>query len=307
MLVMRTADVPIPVAPVEVKDVPFRINRRTVRADRTAAPARTPLQARASFSFAPKDSVRDVLDSSNRCSVERFAFGVWQLVDRLRTIPTMVSRRFISKNPRRVGEPSAQGRKDRLRLCGGRRLDDSCSQERGRGSKKKGISPEQSLEKQALGRSRGGFSTKIHVLCEGAGLPICVVVTPGQTHEATMLEPLLDGVKIGGKPGPPRTRFDVVAGDKGYDGEDQRQAIRDRGAEPLIPHRKKKDGMYPERAAGFDNKQYKRRNVVERLIGRLKEFRRIATRYDKLAESFRAFVIVGFIRIWTQYLLLDTP
>ena len=137
-------------------------------------------------------------------------------------------------------------------------------------------------------------------------MPICVQVTPGQTHEATMLKTLLDGVKIRGKPGPPRTRFDVVAGAKGYDGEEQREAIRERGAEPLIPHRKKRDGTYPERAARFDKEQYKRRNVVERLIGRLKEYRRIATRYDKLAESFRAFVLIGFIRIWTQNLLLDT-
>ena len=138
-------------------------------------------------------------------------------------------------------------------------------------------------------------------------MPICVQVTPGQTHEATMLEPLLDGVKIGGKTGPPRTRFGVVAGDKGYDGEHQREAIRQRGAKPLIAHRKKRDGTYPHQAARFDKEQYKRRNVVERLIGRLKEFRRVATRYDKLADSFRTFVIIGFIRIWTQCLLLDTP
>ena len=60
-----------------------------------------------------------------------------------------------------------------------------------------------------------------------------------------------------------------------------------------------------ERAAGFDKQRYKQRNVVERLIGRLKECRRIATRYDKLAVSFRAFVLLGFIKIWTQHLLLD--
>ncbi len=136
-------------------------------------------------------------------------------------------------------------------------------------------------------------------------MPITVVVTPGQTHEAQTLEPLLDQVSIGGKPGPPRTRFQTVAGDKGYDGEEQRQAVRDRGCEPLIPTRKRCDGTYPERAAGFDKQRYKQRNVVERLIGRLKECRRIATRYDKLAVSFRAFVLLGFIKIWTQHLLLD--
>lgn len=120
-----------------------------------------------------------------------------------------------------------------------------------------------------------------------------------------MLKPLLDDVSIGGKPGAPRRRFDVVAGDKGYDGASQRVAIRQRGSTPLIPHRKRKDGSYPDRAEGFDQQKYKKRNVVERLIGKLKEFRRIATRYDKLAESFRCFVIIGFIRIWTKDLLLD--
>ena len=158
---------------------------------------------------------------------------------------------------------------------------------------------------QALGRSRGGFSTKIHVLCEGAGLPISVLLTPGEAHEATMLEPLLSTVKIGGKPGAPRRRFETVSGDKGYDGTPQRAAIRQHGSAPLIPHRKRPDGSYPEQHEDFDKQQYKRRNVVERLIGKLKEYRRIATRYDKLAESFRCFVIIGFIRIWTKNLLLD--
>ena len=164
---------------------------------------------------------------------------------------------------------------------------------------------EESLKKQALGRSRGGLSTKIHLLCEGAGLPIAVEVTPGQTHEATLLEPLLAAVAIGGKPGAPRKRFETVSGDKGYDGAGLRETIRSHGSEPLIPHRKRPDGSYPEQAQGFDKERYKRRNVVERLIGKLKEYRRVATRYDKLAESFRCFVLIAFIRIWLKCLLLD--
>lgn len=173
------------------------------------------------------------------------------------------------------------------------------------GSLKKGADAQESLKTQALGRSRGGFSTKIHVLCEGAGLPISVLLTPGEAHESTMLEPLLSSVKIGGKPGAPRQRFDVVSGDKGYDGAAQRATVRQHGSIPLIPHRKLPDGSYPEQAEGFDKELYKKRNIVERLIGKLKEYRRIATRYDKLAESFRCFVIIGFIRIWTKELLLD--
>lgn len=132
-----------------------------------------------------------------------------------------------------------------------------------------------------------------------------MLVTPGEAHEAIMLEPLLSAVKIGGKPGRPRTRFETVSGDKGYDGAAQRATIGKHGATPLVPHRKRSDGSYPEQAEGFDKELYKRRNVVERLIGKLKEYRRIATRYDKLAESFRCFVLIGFIRIWTKSLLLD--
>ena len=170
---------------------------------------------------------------------------------------------------------------------------------------KKGADAQESLKTQALGRSRGGFSTKIHVLCEGAGLPISVLLTPGQAHESTMLEPLLSSVKIRGKPGAPRQCFDVVSGDKGYDGAAQRATVRGYGSTPLIPHRKRPDGSYSEQDEEFDKELYKKRNVVERLIGKLKEFRRIATRYDKLAESFRCFVIIGFIRIWVKELLLD--
>lgn len=118
-----------------------------------------------------------------------------------------------------------------------------------------------------------------------------------------MLEPLLDEVAVAGKPGRPRKRFGTVAGDKGYDGKRSRSAIRSRGGEPLIPRRKNADGQYPADAVGFDKERYRQRNVVERLFGRLKEHRRVATRYDKLADSFRAFVVLGCVRIWAENLL----
>ncbi len=141
------------------------------------------------------------------------------------------------------------------------------------------------------------------MLCEGRGLPIAVAITPGQQHESTVVEPLLDEVSIAGKRGRPRKRFTTVAGDKGYDIPRVRQAIEQRGSAALIPHKRLRDESYPSGSEGFDKVQYKRRNVVERLIGRLKECRHLATRYDKLAESFRAFVLLGFIRIWLKDLL----
>jgi transposase len=132
-------------------------------------------------------------------------------------------------------------------------------------------------------------------------------VTPGQQHESTQAAKLLNGVAVRGKPGPPRTRFGQVAGDKAYDSAPIRTDIRSRGSEPVIPHRKRPDGSYPPSAEGFDKCAYRRRNVIERLNSRLKEFRRIATRYDKLLESFKAFVLLGFIMIWLKDLFPYTP
>jgi transposase len=171
--------------------------------------------------------------------------------------------------------------------------------------KKEDETPEESRQRQALGVSRGGLSTKIHVLCEGAGKPMAVTLTPGQAHEATQAAALLDQVKVKGKPGRPRQRFEAVAGDKGYDSQAIRDDLRERGSEPVIAHRQDRDGQYPERAAGFDTKKYRRRNVVERLIGRLKEFRGIAMRYAKLAEGFIGLIRLAFMRIWMKDLLSD--
>jgi transposase len=134
---------------------------------------------------------------------------------------------------------------------------------------------------------------------------MAVTLTPGQAHEATQAAALLDQVKVKGKPGRPRQRFEAVAGDKGYDSQAIRDDLRERGSEPVIAHRQDRDGQYPERAAGFDTKKYRRRNVVERLIGRLKEFRGIAMRYAKLAEGFIGLIRLAFMRIWMKDLLSD--
>jgi transposase len=172
--------------------------------------------------------------------------------------------------------------------------------------KKNGATHEQSLEKQALGRSRGGVSTKIHAFCEGAGKPIGVKITGGQEHDSTQVENLLDGVSIKEKKGRPRKRFKATAGDKAYDSENIRDSIKRRNGEPVIPHRRLRNGEYPEDATDFNKEKYRRRNVAERLIGRLKENRRIATRYDKLAERYKAFILLGFIKIWLKDLLSHT-
>ena len=103
-------------------------------------------------------------------------------------------------------------------------------------------------------------------------------------------------------PGPAIARRSMASSSRAV-----RAAIRLRHTRPVIPHRKLPDGSYPPEAAGFDKPTYRRRNVVERLFGRLKEFRRIATRYEKLAESFVAMILLGFIRICLHDLLAYRP
>jgi transposase len=169
------------------------------------------------------------------------------------------------------------------------------------------LSHEESQQKQALGLSRGGLGTKINVLCEGRGLPISVTLTPGQQSETTQVAALLDQRRIKGKPGAPRGRFATVAGDKLYDIPRVRQEVRQRGSRPVIAHRRRPDGSYPPQAEGFDKPASRQRNVVERLISRLKEWRAIAMRYEKLAASFEGVILLGFIRIWLHDLLSYSP
>lgn len=142
----------------------------------------------------------------------------------------------------------------------------------------------------ALGRSRGGFGTKIHLATDGHGVPLTATVTPGQTHESTQLEPVLDAVRIGR-----RRRPKKLAGDKGYSYGRVRRYLHRRGIRPVIPRRSDQLGK-PGPTARFDRDAYRRRNVIERCVGWLKENRRLGTRYEKLAMNFLAFVTLAMIR-----------
>lgn len=111
------------------------------------------------------------------------------------------------------------------------------------------------------------------------------MLTPGQAHESKSVEALIDAVRIGR-----RTRPKRVAGDKGYSFPPVRRMLRDRRITPLIPTRSNQP-----RDAWFDREAYKRRNVVERLVGWLKERRRLCTRFEKRADSYLAMVKLAFI------------
>lgn len=127
-----------------------------------------------------------------------------------------------------------------------------------------------------MGRSQGGFSTKIHLRAEGGGKPIIAVLTGGERHEQIALEAVLDAGAIR-RPGRGRPRL----------------RPRRRGIRPVIPTKSNE-----RRQSNFDREAYRRRNAIERLFNRLKQFRRIATRYEKRAANYLAMVTIGMIMLW---------
>jgi transposase len=147
---------------------------------------------------------------------------------------------------------------------------------------------------EALGRSQGGFSTKVHLRADGNGRPITAVLTGGERHEQVALEALLDqgAIRRPGR-GRPRLRPRRTAGDKGYSSPTARARLRRRGIRPVIPSKRDQ-----RRQPRFDREAYRARNRVERLINRLKQFRRIATRYEKRAVNYLAMLHIGMIMLW---------
>ena len=142
-------------------------------------------------------------------------------------------------------------------------------------------------ERNALGRSRGGFSTKINARTNAEGLPIGVVITPGQAHDVTAFPALMQEIDCDPE---------QMLGDKGYDSEAVRNDIEERGGEAAIPSTATRKIQH-----AVDKALYALRNRIERFFNRAKNSRRVATRYDKLIESFAAFVLLACIRIWIKF------
>lgn len=120
------------------------------------------------------------------------------------------------------------------------------------------------------------------------------LLTPGQRHDTVMFEPLMEQGAVN-RPGPgrPKQRPERVVGDKGYSSNDNRAYLRRRGIRYTIARR-----AHEQRTGPFDKTAYRMRNRVERLINRLKQFRRIATRYEKLAENYLAMLHIASILLW---------
>ncbi|WP_435881688.1 IS5 family transposase [Streptomyces xanthochromogenes] len=161
--------------------------------------------------------------------------------------------------------------------------------------------------RECLGRSRGGFTTKIHLAADGRCRPLALVLTPGHYGNGPQFERLLEQVAVP-RPGAgrPRTRPDHVLADKAYTSRSNRRYLRRRGIRHTIPERldqqrhRKNRGSRGSRPTGFDSERYKKRNTVERTINRLKGFRAVATHYEKRAHIYLGTVTLAALIIWLR-------
>ncbi|WP_443742854.1 IS5 family transposase [Streptomyces tardus] len=160
---------------------------------------------------------------------------------------------------------------------------------------------------ECLGRSRGGFTTKIHLAADGRCRPLALVLAPGHYGDGPQFERVLEQVsvpRIG--VGRPRTRPDHVLADKAYTSRKNRRYLRRRGIRHTIPERldqqrhRKNRGSRGGRPTGFDSERYKKRDTVERAINRLKSFRAVATRYEKRAYIYLGTVTLAALVIWLR-------
>ena len=135
---------------------------------------------------------------------------------------------------------------------------------------------------EAAGKSRGGLTTKIHAATDALGNPLRFILTAGQVSEYGQANALIEGLSA-----------EFILADKGYDSNEFMKAIEMSGAQPVIPP---KSNRLNQRA--YDKEVYKERNLIERLFQKLKNFRRVATRYERLARNYMGMLQIAAVMIW---------
>ena len=135
-----------------------------------------------------------------------------------------------------------------------------------------------------MGRSRGGFSTKIHALTDALGNPLKFVLTGGQVADITQAEALL-----------PDDRFEAVVADKGYDADAFVATVTARGATAVIPPRR-----HRRQPREYDRHIYKERHLIECFFGKIKHYRRIFSRFEKTARNYMSFLYFVAVLVWLR-------
>lgn len=135
-----------------------------------------------------------------------------------------------------------------------------------------------------LGRSRGGFSTKIHLACDALGNALRFILTGGERNDITQAERLIENLSAA-----------AVLADKGYDANDLILKIRARNSQVVIPS---KANRKVQRT--IDRHLYQERHLIENQISKLKHFRRVFSRFDKLAKNYLSFIYFASTIIWLR-------
>lgn len=159
----------------------------------------------------------------------------------------------------------------------------------------------------AIGHSRGGLTTKAHLVVDGNGRGLSLLLTPGQAGNSPMLSPVLDGIVVPHlDSGAPRLTREQVIADKEYSSAANRNLLRSKRISIVIPERsdqianRKRRGSLGGRPPKIHRTAYKRRNVVERAFNKIKQWCAIATRYAKLALAYRAGLLLALIIEWLR-------
>jgi transposase len=140
---------------------------------------------------------------------------------------------------------------------------------------------------RALGRSRGGFTSKVHCLGDARGRPIAFHLTPGEAADCKAYDQLIDL---------PEQAPDALIADKAYDADAIREDLKKRGITPVIPPKSNRI-----KTIRYSKRLYRERNCIERMFGHLKINRAIATRYDQLADSFLGMLFLASARYWIKF------
>lgn len=159
----------------------------------------------------------------------------------------------------------------------------------------------------AIGRSRGGLTSKIHALVDDRCRPMVIALSPGQDGDSPMLIPMLQALRVARVgPGRPRQTPDAVLADKAYSSRGNRAWLRARRITTVIPEpsdqlaNRARRGRKGGRPVDFDAELYRTRNTIERGFNLTKGWRGLATRYEKKAINYRGAVVLRAITLWAS-------